>query len=524
MVGQFFKKALIACLLTLAAGISLAAFDTALVNTSADEVFVRKTAIIRFKVNLFEPDRTLEDNAANLDSLVCWINRINGNDHAILDKITIRSAASPEGGHEYNISLAEKRANSISVFIIENTGIDSSLIVKNPVGSDFEGLRDMIDTISFQYKNEVVQILDNTPLFVYKNGKIVDSKKKQLMDLRGGRPWFWMLSNLYPRLRRTEVVIDYTERIKRHSDLEDAAKSISTVIPAVTDTTSVTVETAVRDTAEIVSPVIPTVADTTSTAVEVTVLDTLVIVAEPVDTIATPVDTIVAPVDTVIAPVDTIATPVDTIAAPVDTIAKPIDIIAAPVDTTIASNIDTLAAQDVIKVFKSTIAFSTNVLYDLAITPNFSMEIPLGKRWSTGFNYTFPWYVWDGNTRSYEILHLDIFARYWFNPSEALTGWFTGVNFGAGYFDIQPKGAGYQGEAAVISIEIGHNWYINKHWRFTLSAAAGWMGAQYRRYDAVEGTYTHLVEKYEGTYTWFGPTRLNVGFTYLFGRNVVKNK
>lgn len=515
MVGQYFRRALIACLLTLAAEITLAAFDTANVKTSADEVFIRKSTVIHFKVNLFEPDRAYENNAASLDSLVSWINRINGNENATLEKITVRSAASPEGGDSYNQSLAEKRARSISLFIIENTGVDRSLIIENPVGSDYEGLRNMVDTVSFQYRDEVIHILDNTPLYVYRNGKIVDSKKKQLMDLRGGRPWFWMLSNLYPSLRRTEVVINYAERIKRHSELKDTAKSISpTVIPTVIDTTSLAAEPAVRDKVKIVSPVIPTVADTTSATVEVTVSDIPSEIKEVIvrDTVVIR-DTVIIR-DTIVIR-DTIRI-CDAIEPVPETVPDTLETIVQPIDT--------FAQQDLIKIFKARVAFSTNVLYDLAITPNFSMEIPIGRRWSTGFNYTFPWYVWDGNTRAYEILHLDIFARYWFNPSEALTGWFAGVNFGGGYFDIQPKGAGYQGEASVISIEAGYNWYINKHWRFTLSAAAGWMGAGYRRYDAIKSTYTHLVERYEGTYTWYGPTRLNVGFTYVFGRNVVKNK
>ena len=455
--------------------IKLGAFEPADSNLPATQVFVsvQQKYTIRFIVDRYSLERGFADNASNLDSLVNWLNAAS--DGAVrISKITIRAAASPEGPHKYNVDLARRRAESVRDYILAKTGIDASLISLNPVGPDYEGLRKLADTTAFQHRDEVIDILDNTPLYIYRDGKIVDGKKKQLMDLRGGRPWNWMLSNLYPILRRTEVAIDYYRSVSEQTDSPDAAKSINP--------------------------------------------EGAKLVTEPEKPVAEPAMPVTEPETPAIVP----ALPAETEQQPAEP-EKPADA-EQPAETAPDTLEPEPAESEPAKEFKGIIAFGTNALYDAALTPNFSVEVPIGRHWSAGLNYTFPWYIWKGNSRAYEILHLDLFARYYFKPSRALTGWFAGINAGAGYYDIQPDGDGYQGEALIFSLEGGYSWQLSRHWSFNLSAAAGRMVTNYRKYNGVHSVYMHLVKQYEGTFTWFGPTRLNAGFTYLFGRNASKKK
>ena len=108
--------------------------------------------------------------------------------------------------------------------------------------------------------------------------------------------------------------------------------------------------------------------------------------------------------------------------------------------------VDTVASY----IYRPVLGVSTNLLYDVILTPNVSLELPLGMRWSVLAEYDFPWWVTSDNRRAWQILKWDLGARYWFgrrSPDyhDLLTGFFLGVDLGAGYYDIEPQHEGYQG-------------------------------------------------------------------------------
>ena len=170
-------------------------------------------------------------------------------------------------------------------------------------------------------------------------------------------------------------------------------------------------------------------------------------------------------------------------------------------------------------IVKPLFAVSTNVLYDLALTPNIALEVPLGKRWSLYGEYTFPWWVTKGNDRAWEILKWDLGARYWMSrrrsSADVLTGHFLGLDLSAGYYDIEPRHTGWQGEGVAATLEYGYAWRLGKNWRIDAYLGAGWMGTEYRYYEADEAD-AHLLYKYTGRFNWLGPTKAGVSIKYLF--------
>ena len=191
----------------------------------------------------------------------------------------------------------------------------------------------------------------------------------------------------------------------------------------------------------------------------------------------------------------------DTTVAPVDTRATPVE----PVGP------------------KPILAVSTNVLYDLAITPNFAIELPVGKKVSLYGEYTFPWWVTRDNSRAWQILKWDIGARYWFfggrssNPMDVMIGPFAGIDLGAGYYDIEPHHKGWQGEFQTVGAEIGWAWDLGKNWRLDAFVGAGWMGSHFRAYQGSSDD-KHLLYDKSGKLTWFGPTKAGVSVKYIFGQ------
>ena len=173
-----------------------------------------------------------------------------------------------------------------------------------------------------------------------------------------------------------------------------------------------------------------------------------------------------------------------------------------------------------VRVEKPVLALSTNLLYDLAITPNFAVEVPLGRQWSLYGEYTFPWWVTRDNSRAWQILKADLGVRYWISrhkqPMDVLSGHFIGLDAAIGYYDIEPHHTGWQGEAVAAMLEYGYAWKLGKkkRWRLDLFLGVGWMGTKYRYYQATEDD-RHLLYQYSGRMGWFGPTKVGVSIKYV---------
>lgn len=181
-----------------------------------------------------------------------------------------------------------------------------------------------------------------------------------------------------------------------------------------------------------------------------------------------------------------------------------------------------LGAQEVtdsiapLRVQKPLFALSTNMLHDIAITPNLMLEVPIGRRWSIYLEYTFPWWVNKKNTGAWQILKWDLGARFYpffkydeSDPLDILRGHFFGIEFSGGYYDFEPKHTGYQGEFQIAGIEYGYSWRVARCWHIDLFIGAGWMGTHYRCYTG-DANDEHLLYQYSGKLNWFGPTRFGV--------------
>lgn len=189
--------------------------------------------------------------------------------------------------------------------------------------------------------------------------------------------------------------------------------------------------------------------------------------------------------------------------------------------------VDTPKVEQEEPIVKPFVAVGTNLLYDIILTPNFNAEIPVGKHWSVLAEYTFPWFVTPGNDRAWQMLKWDIEPRFWFrsnnrNADKAFVGPFVGLDLSAGYYDIEPRHKGYQGEFQVAGVDLGYSWKLDNNWRFNIAAGFGWMGTHYRYYEGSDDD-AHLLYKNHGRIPWyFGPIKAEAGLKYLFTRTVKK--
>lgn len=176
--------------------------------TTADTVGVK----VYFRQGYSSLQPAFRGNGIRLDEFMRRVSEMHADSTARLNSIDIVAYASPEGSFTLNRKLARKRAENISAYLRGNMPfLSGSLFNVQPKGIDWNGLAAMVEASDMRYRSEVLNILRNVPETTYRNGKLVDSRLKRLMDLRGGRPYNYMLTHFFPELRAAGayVVCDF---------------------------------------------------------------------------------------------------------------------------------------------------------------------------------------------------------------------------------------------------------------------------------------------------------------------------
>lgn len=177
-------------------------------------------------------------------------------------------------------------------------------------------------------------------------------------------------------------------------------------------------------------------------------------------------------------------------------------------------------------------ALKTNLLLDAALAPNVEAEFPLGtkNRWSIEGEIIFPWWTFARNAYAEQVLNLGVELRYWLGKRlyhPVLDGWHIGLAAAAGYYDLEWKSEGYQGEYVNGYINIGYQHRFGRDLRWGVDAGLG-LGALYtphHRYylgstrfpETHTETYDdHLMYRRKGDFLWPGAVHANVSLMYFF--------
>ena len=199
---------------------------------------------------------------------------------------------------------------------------------------------------------------------------------------------------------------------------------------------------------------------------------------------------------------------------------------------------DDMLEDNVYTIYRPTkpwIALKTNMLFDLLLTPNVEIELPIGDRWSIMAEDWFPWllsnkqknisigkHIAPGNymkNSAYELWTLGAELRYWWPRACAqdrarLTGHFLGLYYANGKYDLEWDSKGDQGEFNSVGLTYGHCWPIARHWNLEASISAGALWGPRRHYEG-EFDDTHLIWKYTGHTFYAGPTKLKLSLVWL---------
>ena len=164
------------------------------------------SAKVYFRLGHRQYDPAFRNNSAGITPFVKEVKRHNAASN--IERITVRSYTSPDGSNAANERLSRNRCSSISELILNETGIDPSLMHTEAEGIAWDELLRMVEADPHvPYRDEVTELLRNTPLWVFdENNRVVGGRKKSLMELRGGVPYRWLYTNIFPALRNAVAV------------------------------------------------------------------------------------------------------------------------------------------------------------------------------------------------------------------------------------------------------------------------------------------------------------------------------
>lgn len=164
------------------------------------------SAKVYFRLGHRQYDPSFENNSSGMNPFVNEVKRHNAASN--IERITVRSYTSPDGSNSANERLSRNRCRTISEYLLNETGIDPSLIHTVAEGIAWDELLRMVEAdAGVPYREEVLELLRTTPVWVFDDdNRVVGGRKKSLMELRGGVPYRWLYSNIFPALRNAVAV------------------------------------------------------------------------------------------------------------------------------------------------------------------------------------------------------------------------------------------------------------------------------------------------------------------------------
>lgn len=169
------------------------------------------TTIVYYRLGRSDIDLSLRNNKATLDGFINRLNAATKDTAQCLVSLRLDAYSSPDGVTVANKRLSENRAKRLAEYIRSHIEFPESLLIVHSHGIDWEGLEAMVETMDIPYKEEVLDVLRNTPEWIFDDqDRVIDGRKRQLGMIRGGVPYNYLLDNVFPLLRRSCITLSYT--------------------------------------------------------------------------------------------------------------------------------------------------------------------------------------------------------------------------------------------------------------------------------------------------------------------------
>ncbi len=198
-------------------------------NTMNAQQEMRTEALVHFRIGSSKLDYSFGNNAARLSNLISYLREIKQDRDSKLTEISFSGYASPDGGMNINKRLSQARLNTLETYVRERVTIPDNVVINKKSGIAWDQLTKLIEESDVSYKNDALYILCEVPEYTFdKHGKLIDSRKKHLMDLRGGRAWHDMEKKFFKQLRNACSIVVSVKSIKTKVKPETVVTDIIT--------------------------------------------------------------------------------------------------------------------------------------------------------------------------------------------------------------------------------------------------------------------------------------------------------
>jgi outer membrane protein OmpA-like peptidoglycan-associated protein len=161
----------------------------------------------------------------DVTALVAWVQAAQANPKIKINSIEINGYASPDGEISKNDNLSFDRTKTTRTAIIAlrkkanlKAFTDTSMYKLNKFGEDFEGFKTQLaasTTIPEADKNLFIRILEMT--------KDLEQREKEMINL--GKSYTELDKDVFPKIRRAMIVVNYTEFGLTDDELKAAASN-----------------------------------------------------------------------------------------------------------------------------------------------------------------------------------------------------------------------------------------------------------------------------------------------------------
>lgn len=169
-----------------------------LVNVPDDRV---SDYSVRYSINVAHLQPNLDENSEALRALSNFIEQTMADTVTRISSVAITGYASPDGPYALNERLAKQRAQDFKSYVDSKYNLSAKYAVTTSgVAEDWENCRAMIESsLTIPHKDSVMRIINSA----VSN----DTKEQQLKKMTD--TWNFMRTDILPRLRRVDIVINY---------------------------------------------------------------------------------------------------------------------------------------------------------------------------------------------------------------------------------------------------------------------------------------------------------------------------
>ena len=401
-------------------------------------------------------DPAFRGNNRTLESFAEILKKCQTSDSLHRLRLHLRGNASPDGSGPANARLSGKRAATVLSLLRKQMQLPDSVVSVAGGGIDWKGLAAMVEADSAcPAQKEVLHILRNTPEWIRDDrNRIIDGRKKQLMDLRGGVPYNYLSEHFFPDLRNSLITL--------YGAIPGTAETEERRI----DTLNVqNVQSGGSESASGVSPAHPlhrngATSETSATAVPESV---------PAQT----------DIPAAVSEAEAAQTDVPAEAAPAEASAA-----VAPLHR---------------------LAVKTNLLYDAILMPDLEVEYRIDDRWSVAVDGSVAWWKKDSRHKYYQIATIVPEGRYWFRTKRPWHGHYVGLFAGGSWYDLENGNRGYKGEFFMTGISYGYMFPVGRAVSLEAGLGMGFLHTVYEEYLPIDG---HYVYQQTSRTNWVGPVRV----------------